>query len=368
MSSRVSKRPVSKEGGLKALIVNPQIKSSTLLKDMQEPPLEEGSLLLEMVAVGICGTDREIADGQYGWAPPGKSELVLGHESLGRVLDCPAEGPFKKGDLVVGIVRRPDPVPCLNCGAGEWDMCRNGQYTERGIKERNGFMSERFRLEPEFAIKVEDSLGELAVLLEPTSVVAKAWEHTYKIGERAKFLPESALITGAGPVGLLAALLGKQRGLDVHVLDRVTSGPKVALVKELGGKYHSDLDEIKNGNLKFDIILECTGATSLLFEISDLSSANGVICLAGVSSGAHLIQVDVGTEERQMVLENQVIFGSVNAGKRHYEQAAKALANANHDWLKKLITRRVPLNRWQEAFALKPDDIKNIIVGAVNDT
>jgi len=120
-------------------------------------------VLVEAVAVGVCGTDVEIADGKYGWAPPGKNRLVLGHESLGRVLDPgPASG-LKPGDLVVGIVRRPDPVPCPNCAVGEWDMCRNGQYTERGIKQIDGYMSEHWRIEPEYAIKV----SQCSLLIRP---------------------------------------------------------------------------------------------------------------------------------------------------------------------------------------------------------
>ena len=98
-------------------------------------------------------------EGKYGWAPEGKARLVVGHESLGRVIDPGPRSSLKKGDLVVGIVRRPDPIPCSNCAVGEWDMCRNGQYTERGIKEIDGFMSERWRIEPEYAMKVDSSLG-----------------------------------------------------------------------------------------------------------------------------------------------------------------------------------------------------------------
>jgi Glucose dehydrogenase C-terminus len=142
------------------------------------------------------------------------------------VVDPGPTGGLKKGDLVVGIVCRPDPVPCPNCAVGEWDMCRNGQYTERGIKQIDGFMSERWRIEPEYAMKVDSSLGLLGVLLEPTTVVTKAWEQIVVVGQRAFWDPRTVLITGAGPIGLLAALLGKQRGLDVHVLDRVDSGPK----------------------------------------------------------------------------------------------------------------------------------------------
>ena len=118
------------------------------MEDVLEPDLHDGSVLVEAIAVGVCGTDVEIVEGHYGWAPPGKTRLVLGHESLGRVVDPGPTGGLNKGDLVVGIVRRPDPVPCPNCAVGEWDMCRNGQYTERGIKQIDGFMSEHWRIEP----------------------------------------------------------------------------------------------------------------------------------------------------------------------------------------------------------------------------
>src|SRR5205807_5878168 len=114
--------------------------------------------------------------------------------------------------LVVGIVRRPDPVPCLACAVGQWDMCRNGKYTERGIKERNGFGSEYWRIEPDFALRLEPTLDNVGVLMEPTTIVAKAWDHIRRIGERARWEPRTLLVTGAGPIGLLAALLGKQRG------------------------------------------------------------------------------------------------------------------------------------------------------------
>ena len=132
-------------------------------------------MLVEAVSLGMCGTDREIIGGEYGAPPPGRDRLVLGHESLGRVVEAPGGGALSRGDLVAGIVRRPDPVPCTSCAAGEWDMCRNGQYTERGIKQIDGFMSERWRIEPEYVMKVDASLGLMGVLLEPTTVVAKAW-------------------------------------------------------------------------------------------------------------------------------------------------------------------------------------------------
>ena len=209
---------------MKAITVEPKKPGSARYDDFPEPDVHGGSILVEAVAVGVCGTDVEIVEGKYGWPPPGQERLVLGHESLGRVIDPGPTSSLKKGDLVVGIVRRPDPVPCPNCAVGEWDMCRNGQYTERGIKEIHGFMSERWRIEPEYAIKVDPSLGILGVLLEPTTVIAKALEQVAIIGRRSFWEPRTVLVTGAGPIGLLAALGARSVGLDVHVLDRMESG------------------------------------------------------------------------------------------------------------------------------------------------
>ena len=223
---------------MKAITVQPHTPGSARLEDIPEPDARGGSMLVEAVAVGVCGTDVEIVDGKYGWAPPGKTRLVLGHESLGRVIDPGDGASFKAGDLVAGIVRRPDPVPCSNCAVGEWDMCRNGHYTERGIKEIDGFMSERWRVEPGYAMKVDASLGLLGVLLEPTTVVTKAWEQIGAVGYRAFWDPHTVLVTGAGPIGLLAALIGQQQGFEVHVLDRMESGAKPDLVRALGATYH----------------------------------------------------------------------------------------------------------------------------------
>ena len=224
---------------MKAITVEPKKPGSARFEDFPEPLEHEGSVLVEAVAVGVCGTDVEIVQGKYGWAPKGATRLVLGHESLGRVIDPGPSSGLKKGDLIVGIVRRPDPVPCPNCAVGEWDMCRNGLYTERGIKEIHGYMSERWRIEPEYAIKVDPTLGILGVLLEPTSVIAKALEHVGSIGRRSFWEPRTVLVTGAGPIGLLAALALQQHGFDVHVLDRAESGSKPDLVRELGATYHA---------------------------------------------------------------------------------------------------------------------------------
>ena len=207
---------------MRAVTVIPSKQGSVALTDMPEPPDSDGPVLVQTQAVGICGTDLEIIDGEYGWAPPGQDRLILGHESLGRVIEAAPDTGFDTGDLVVGIVRRRDPVPCPACAAGHWDMCTNGQYTERGIKERHGYACERYRIHPEYLIAIDPALGTLGVLLEPTTVVAKAWDHIEKIGHRAAWAPTTALITGAGPIGLLAALLSVQRGYETYVLDLVT--------------------------------------------------------------------------------------------------------------------------------------------------
>jgi glucose 1-dehydrogenase len=346
---------------MRALTVIPGRGGTLCLDDVPEPAEAGGTLLVEAVALGICGTDIEIRSGDYGWPPPGQERLIIGHESVGRVREAPAGSGYATGDLVVPIVRRPDPVPCRYCAIGEWDMCRNGLYTERGIKERDGYGSDRYRVEPEFAVRVPSTLGTLAVLVEPASVVAKAWDHAEQIGRRsAAWRPETALVTGAGPIGLLAAMMGRQRGLAVHVFDRVVDGLKPRLVEDLGATYHGG-DVASLGDFTPDIIIECTGATPVIADAVTRSAPSGVVCLAGISSGGHAISLNVDEVNRRMVLENDAVFGSVNANRSHYESAAAALAAADRPWLSRVISRRVPIERWESAFARQPDDVKVVI-------
>ena len=345
---------------MKAITVEPLVADTARFEEIPEPALHEGSVLVEAIAVGVCGTDVEIVHGAYGWAPRGEKRLVLGHESLGRVLDPGPGGSLKEGDLVVGIVRRPDPVPCPNCAVGEWDMCRNGQYTERGIKEIHGFMSERWRIEPEYAMKVAPSLGILGVLLEPTTVVVKAWEQVLAVGHRAFWQPETVLVTGAGPIGLLAALIGKQHGLEVHVLDRVDTGSKPALVRSLGATYHTGT--IAAIGFEPDVIIECTGASEVIAQALSSIAAGGVVCLTGVGSGGRAVSAPgMASLAAAAVLKNNVVVGTVNANKRHWYRAGQVLAHANPTWLAALITRREPADRFMHALERQPDDIKTII-------
>jgi threonine dehydrogenase-like Zn-dependent dehydrogenase len=345
---------------MRALTVRPGERGSARVEDVPEPPESDGGILVRTVAIGICGTDLEIVQGAYGVAPEGERRLVLGHESLGEVLEAPPGCGFLPGDLLVGIVRRPDPVPCLGCAVGEWDMCRNGLYTERGIKGRHGYASERFRIEPEFALRLDPEIGLHGVLLEPASVLAKAWEQVDAVGGRvAEWEPQVVLVTGAGPVGLLAALMGVQRGLEVHVFDRVLDGRKPALVRELGAHYHGgSLDDLE---LEPDVVIECTGAGTVVFDVANRIGPTGVTCLTGLSPAGRKLDVDVSLLNRSLVLENGALVGSVNANQRHYEAAAAAIERADKRWLEHLITRTVPLSSFADALRRDPDDVKVVL-------
>jgi glucose 1-dehydrogenase len=345
---------------MRAITVIPGQKGSVALTEMPEPPHDDGPVLVETQAIGICGTDLEIINGEYGSAPPGQERLIIGHESLGRVAEAAPGTGFRAGDLVVGIVRRRDPVPCPACAAGDWDMCTNGQYAERGIKGRHGYASERYRIHPEYLVAVDPALGDLGVLLEPATVVAKAWDHIEKIGGRSTWAPAKVLITGAGPIGLLAALLSVQRGYDTFVLDLVTEGRKPEMVRRLGATYFHGGDIVEAAG-EADVVIECTGFVQMLLEAGPQRVRHRITCLTGVSSAGEEFTVDPGLLNRNMVLQNSVLFGSVNANRHHYELAAKALAQADPDWLAGLITRQVPIDRWADAYAREPDDIKTVL-------
>jgi glucose 1-dehydrogenase len=344
---------------MRALTVEPGVSGSLRVDDREAPRPGPDQLLVRAIALGVCGTDRDIVEGKYGTPPAGRDRLVLGHESLGVVESAPPGSSLRRGDRVVGIVRHADPVPCASCAAGQWDMCRNGEFTEHGIKERDGFGAEMYVLDAGHAVAVDESLGMTAVLLEPASVVAKAWDHIEHIGARAFWQPRSVLVTGAGPVGLLAALLGAQRGLDVHVLDRATEGPKPELVRSLGGTYH--IGAIADIGIRPDIVVECTGAAAVIVDVLGMTAAAGIVCLAGLSPGSRTVDVDMAKLNRSMVMENDVVFGSVNANRRHYELAARALAQADRAWLERMITRRLPLDQFGAALEKQPHEVKTVI-------
>ncbi|GAB3456559.1 glucose 1-dehydrogenase [Streptomonospora sediminis] len=346
---------------MRAVTVRPGSADPLEICELPDPEPAPGELLVQGLALGVCGTDREILAGGYGALPEGRDRIVLGHESLGRVRQAPEGSGFAAGDLVVGVVRRPDPVPCGACAQGEFDMCRNGRYTERGIKGADGYGAQLWCVDPAYAVRLAPALERVGMLMEPATVVAKAWEQVERVGRRSWFAPQRVLVTGAGPIGALAALLGRQRGLDVHVLDRVTEGPKPQLIRDLGGEYHTDDIERVMAKVSPDIVIEATGAARLVFEAMAGTPAYGIVCLTGVSPSGRRITVDAGSLNRDIVLENDAVVGSVNANLRHYRQAAEALAAADRAWLESAVTRRVPMDRAREAFTPQEGDIKTVL-------
>jgi threonine dehydrogenase-like Zn-dependent dehydrogenase len=344
---------------MKALAVSPGVPNSVQMIDVPPPDQTSGALLVRGVATGICGTDLEIIEGGYGEAPPGEERLILGHESLGEVVEAPSGSGFAPGDLVVGIVRRPDPEPCDHCAAGEWDMCRNGLYRESGIKQQHGYAREEFRLDPEFAVPVDPTLGDLGVLLEPASVVAKACLHSLYFLQRTGVPAKTALITGAGPIGLLATLATCQYGLETYVVDIVDSGLKPELVRSLGAHYHAG--SAKDLDISPEVVIECTGIGAVVRDAGAKAAPGAVIALTGISSAPARAEIDPNVFNKNMVLSNKVLFGSVNAARSHYEAAARLLAKADPAWLDRLISRRVPLERWPEALERQPNDVKVVL-------
>jgi threonine dehydrogenase-like Zn-dependent dehydrogenase len=344
---------------MRALTITPLQPNSLTLSELNDPIPGENQLLARTLAIGVCGTDREIVAGEYGQAPQGAEWLIIGHESLAEIISAPRDSGFVAGELIVGIVRRPDPIPCPSCAAGEWDMCRNGLYTEHGIKGAHGYAAERFALDPGYAVKIDRRLRDTGVLLEPASVVAKAWDHIERIAARAVWRPRTVLVTGAGSVGLLAAMMGVQRGLEVTLFDRAREGIKPTLAEKLGARYCTG--ELSTLRIRPDIIIECTGTLSVIIAALEITSPVGIVCLAGLSSGQRKVQIDSEALGRTMVLENDVVFGTVNANRRHYAMAADALAAADQEWLRAMITRRAPLSAWPEAFERRPNDVKTVI-------
>jgi len=344
---------------MRALTVRPDARNSLELREVPDPTPAPGELLVRTVAIGICGTDFQLIAGDHGLAPDGEQHLVIGHESLAEVIQVPQGSSFKIGDLVVGVVRRPDPLPCPSCAAGEWDMCQNGLYTERGIKGRHGYASDLFTLEERFAVAVPPQLRSTGVLLEPASVVAKAWEQIEHMAKRTPaYKPRSVLVTGAGPIGLLAAMMGVQRGYEVTVVDHAQGGLKPQLVRELGASYCGDITQLK---VTPEIVIECTGAGEVIMKILQINARNGIVCLTGLSSGQHRAKLAADELGNTLVMENDVVLGSVNANLRHYQSALAALTAAPQGWLERMIARRVAVARYQEAFERHSQDVKVVI-------
>lgn len=351
---------------MKAIIAKPPEKNSVRLAEIPKPILKKGEVLLKTLCLGIDGTDREINEGIYGTPPRGFDYIVLGHEALARVQEIgeQVEG-FSEGDLVVPTVRRPCEENCLNCRNGETDMCLTGNYFEHGIYRLHGFASEYTVSDANFLVKVPEELGDVAVLLEPLSIVEKAISQSFKIQERMAWQPKKAFVIGAGSLGLLATVILRLRGLEVYAADIKDKGSLNAeIVRSVGAKYVNVRESpINTLGEKFDILLEATGRVEAALAALNLFGPDSVMCVLGIYREERACQ-EFGRVLTNLVLGNRLIFGSVNSNKSHFEMGIKdmlEIKNKHEKILDRLITKKLKLADFEQAFKVGGGDIKSII-------
>jgi threonine dehydrogenase-like Zn-dependent dehydrogenase len=356
------------------------------LLDVAQPAIQlPGQVLLKILQVGVCGTDREIAHGEIGAAPPDVEHLIIGHEMLGQIAAVGAgvQG-FREGDLVVATVRR-GCGRCPSCLHGAVDFCTTGDYIEHGIKQLNGFMTEYVVDSAEYLVPLPAELRAIGVLLEPLSVGEKAIEQALRVLRR---LPQSpghperamdasdwgvgirALVAGSGPIGMLGAMILRAHGAEVTVVDRADEDAfSSSLISAIGAR-HINGAAIETENIddqlgQVDMIFEATGAAEFSFKLIDALGANGVYVMTGVPGGDQQASIPAASLMRQIVLNNQVLFGSVNASKQNFVQGVADLARFRALWgdtADRLITERVPLERYMDAIeAPEKGGIKSIV-------
>ena len=357
---------------MRALAVFPGRRELRII-DVPAPALKnDREVLVRVREVGICGTDREIASFHYGFAPPGSDVLVLGHEALGEVLEVgPAVSTVKPGDLVAITVRRPClEETCPACRAERQDFCVTGRYRERGIREADGFMTELIVEEERYLVRVPPMLEKVGVLIEPLTVAAKGSIELGTILRRFPWEPMGvrALVLGAGPIGLLAAMMLEARHIQSWVYSREPNdSPRADLVRAFGGQYVSaddtPLSELASIG-RFDLVFEAVGNAKVAFAALDALAPNGVCILSGIPGGQSPLEIDLNGIMRNIVLNNQMIFGTVNASRSTFEASVRQLEQFMAifpDAVRRLITHRVSL---EEAPALlrEPGGIKQVVV------
>ncbi len=353
---------------MKAVTVIPKTPNSLLLRDAPIPIPERREVLLRVLRVGICGTDRDIISGFYGEAPTGQDYLILGHESLSRVEKLgPGVRGLKVGDLVVPTVRRSCPENCVSCRHHQSDMCYTGHYTEHGIKGRNGFAAEFAKSDSTYIVKMPESLSELGVLLEPLTIVEKGLVQTYNLqNSRVIWKPQKALVLGAGPVGILATAVLRLKGLEVDtVATRSKDSMKAQLVESTGAKYINSKEmPLSSLSGQYDFVFELTGNPGVAFSAQDLIRVNGIVCYLGIYPEDQQTQ-NVGKVFTELVLGNKLHFGSVNANISYFQDGAKDLERIRRKWpnlLPSMITRKAGPDDPQKIYSPESqEEIKSII-------
>lgn len=353
----------------------PYIELATVDKPAIAHPQE---VLVRVLAVGLDGTDREILQEKYGTPPEGEDELTTGHESLGVIVEAGEESGFQPGNLVTAIVRRPcRDQNCVNCRNGHSDFCQTGKYVERGIKGAHGFLSEFYKEESRYLVQVPDALLDLGMLAEPQSIVEKVWDQVQRIQQRLIWEPQTALVLGSGPLGLLAAMTCRLLGLNVHAWSLSQADSLQAqLVRDCGAVYQQAgaadgtgqaltlTAYAKTVGKPIDMILECTGYSPLAFEAMSVLAPNGVLALLGVTPADRKLEIHSDALNESMVLENKCVIGSVNASRKDFETAIYRLQQMEEQykgWLQRLITNRLTLDD------LPKLDFKTIPIKAVVD-
>jgi threonine dehydrogenase-like Zn-dependent dehydrogenase len=372
---------------MKAVAVFPQAKQYRVITDFPEPRIEsQTQIKIRMLNVGICGTDKDIVSFHYGAPPEGSEYLVIGHESLGEVVETGSStSEVHKGDIVVLSVRRPcDHSDCIACRSGRQDFCYTGDFTERGIKGRHGYMTELVVEDSEYVYKVPAELRDVAVLVEPLTIAEKAvgqlwaiqqrmpWARGLVPGRQAASWNQKALVLGAGPVGLLGAMKLIVEGFETYIYSRVDqSSVRAEIAKQIGATFidaeQVDVDRIIKIAGRIDLVYEAVGASNLAFQVMPCLGINGVFIFTGVPGRKEPMNVDTSMLMRNHVLRNQVIYGTVNAGPVAFRHAITDMGEFHRRWpdaLRSIITNRLPIDRAQEALSGKLPGIKNVIAVA----
>jgi threonine dehydrogenase-like Zn-dependent dehydrogenase len=356
---------------MQAIAVFPSKKSLQLV-DIPQPKLQGATdVLLRVREVGLCGTDREISSFEYGSPPSGSDHLILGHESLAEVVEVGRSvRSLQPGDLVVPMVRRPCPHPeCKACRAGRQDFCTTGDYIERGIKGADGFLANYVVDDEAYLVKVPRVLADVAVLIEPLTVVTKAGNQARAMFDRLRYEsgPQRGLVLGAGPIGLLGAMALVADGFDTVVYSRDTDESKQAkLVRSLGARYVSStanpIERLAESSGEFDLVFEAVGFAPLMMAATQVLKANGVLALTGFPYEAARAELN-GRAIRDLVLRNKAIFGTVNAGRTDHLSAIQHLEQFMvlfPDSVRELITDRVTLDEVPQLLT-KKRGIKSVV-------
>ncbi|OPY27492.1 MAG: Glucose 1-dehydrogenase [Methanocella sp. PtaU1.Bin125] len=355
---------------MRAAVITPRQKDSLRVIDVPDPRPAEGEVLVDMLEAGICGTDDELVAGLVGEAPEGSDYLIIGHENLGRVRETGKGVECNRGgDLVVATVRRPCPRRCFECRNYHQDMCLTGDYFERGIKGMHGYMAEQYVERTEHLVTIPPRLEKVAVLLEPLSIVEKGIGDAFRMQERLPWKPGRALVAGAGPIGLLAAFVLRDMGIETWAFaTREVTSPKARAAEASGARYvnarETPMEQIVSDHGPFDLIVEATGSSEIAFKAMRLVNKNGIVCLTGLSPHRQTHSVCTDCVNMDLVMNNKAVFGTVSANRMHYEWALDRMASIEKKWpglLGRMFTRRVSLDRVGDGLRREKDDIKVVV-------